>query len=250
MYKEKLDYDNPVLVYQDIYWLGYYDKENDFRCNPYIMIDGEDKILFDPGSIPHFPIVMRKIIDLINPEDITKIVVSHQDPDVCGNLAIVEDIVSKDDLKIVTHSTNTRLLDHLGIQSDYYVVDKHNYMLTLKSGRVLEFIYTPYLHSPFGIITYDTKTKTLFSADIFGALSEDWELFDRGNFLHKLDKWHQLIAASERHLRFLMDRLEKMDIQRILPQHGSIIEGADVRRSIEYLKNLRCGIDLMEFNNE
>ena len=37
-------------------------------------------MLFDPGSIPDFPRVMRKIIDLVNPRDISWIVTSHQDP--------------------------------------------------------------------------------------------------------------------------------------------------------------------------
>jgi len=56
-----------------------------------MMIDEEDVVMFDPGSIPHFPIVMRKVIEVVNPNEISIIVAHHQDPDVCGNLAVIED---------------------------------------------------------------------------------------------------------------------------------------------------------------
>lgn len=242
----KLDYDDAVAITREIHWVGFYDQEARLHCNPYLLIDENDIVLFDPGSIPHFPIVMRKVIDLVNPGDITVIIASHQDPDVCGNLPVLEDVINRPDLKIVAHSNTIRLIRHYGLHSSYYAVDKNDYKLTLKSGRVLEFLFTPYLHSPGAIVTYDHKTKSLFTSDIFGAINEDWSLYARGDYLQAMQAWHQTYMPSNRILKACMQRLEQLDIVRILPQHGSVLEGDQVQAAIGYLMALPCGVDLAE----
>lgn len=240
----KVDYNNAVSILRDTFWVGFYDEEADLHCNPYLLIDDNDAVLIDPGSIPHFSTVMRKIIDIINPMDISTIIVNHQDPDVCGNMAVVESLIERRDLKIAMHSSITRLIRHYGVASDFYVVDEHDNKLTLESGRVLEFIHAPFLHSPFALMTYDVNNKTLFSGDLFGALSRDWSLFAKDNFLEPMEAWHKMTMPCNQVLRKCMERLEKLDIERILPQHGSVLEGDNVKKAIAHLKELKCGIDL------
>ena len=240
----KHDYSNAITVHRDIYWVGFYDEEASLHCNPYLLADDEDMVLFDPGSIPHFPIVMRKVIDIVNPGEITTIIASHQDPDVCGNIAVVEDVINREDLKIAAHSNTVRLIRHYGLRSELYAVDKHDYKLTLKSGRVLEFIFTPFLHSPGAVVTYDKKTKSLFSSDLFGGISKDWSLFPSNGFLPSLEAFHQLYMPSNELLKGCLEKLEKYDIERILPQHGSILEGDQIPLAMERLKSLPCGNDL------
>jgi flavorubredoxin len=242
----EINKDEAVAVTRDIYWVGFDDPKANLHCNPYLLMDDDDVILIDPGSIPHFPIVMRKVIDLVNPNSITGVIASHQDPDVCSNLPVLEDVIARPDLIIIGHSNTNRLVKHFGVSSDFYDVDKNDFKLTLKSGRVLEFIFTPYLHSPGAIATYDTKSRTLFSSDIFGALDEDWTLFSGDNFPQCMDSWHQIYMPNNQNLRACMERLEKLDIQRILPQHGSVIENEQVQVAINHLKELPCGLDLMK----
>jgi hypothetical protein len=43
-----------------------------------------------------------------------------------------------------------------------------------------------------------------------------------------------------------MERFEKMDLDRILPQHGSILEGKNIDEAIAHLKALPCGFDLID----
>jgi flavorubredoxin len=118
--------------------------------------------------------------------------------------------------------------------------------LTLKSGRVLEFLFAPYLHSPGAIVTYDPKTRSLFTSDIFGAVSKDWSLFASGDYLGPMKDFHQLYMPCNRILKAFMERLLQLDIDRILPQHGSVLEGDQVRDAINYLMELPCGVDLMD----
>ena len=241
----KTNIDNAIAITREIYWVGFFEKTSRLQCNPYLLIDGTDAVLFDPGSIPDFPKVMRKVIDLINPNQITWIVVSHQDPDVCGNLAVVEDVIDCPDLRIAAHLNTVRLIQHLGLRSEFYVVEQPGALLTLRSGRVLRFLHLPYLHSPGAMVTHDQKSGVLFSGDLFGALSKDGNLFSHDGFPHSMDSFHQAYMPSNQVLRAGLARLESLAIKMILPQHGCVIEGADVALAIEHLKQLPCGIDLM-----
>lgn len=240
-----LDMADAVEIGDGIYWIGFFDKESQLNSNPFLIVDGDETVLIDPGSIPDFPVIMRKIIDVVNPETISTIIAAHQDPDVCGNLPVIEDVIHRADLKIVAHSTTHRLIYHYGIKSELYAVDEHDYSLTLRSGRKLEFVYTPYLHSPGAIITYDTRSKSLFTSDIFGSLSNTANLYAGKEFPESMARWHQAIMPGNLLLRGAMDIIERMDITRILPQHGSLIPGDRIPEAISYLKNLPCGYDLI-----
>jgi flavorubredoxin len=235
-----------VEIIDGIYWIGFYDDESKLNSNPYIIIDGDEAVLIDPGSIPDFPVIMRKIVDIIVPEDISYVIAAHQDPDVCGNLPVIEDVINRKDLKVVAHSTTQRLIYHYGITSETYSVDENDYKLTLKSGRELQFIFTPYLHSPGAIVTYDVKTKSLFTSDIFGSLSKLGSLYAGDDFPESMAEWHQTIMPGNLALRDAMSIFKTMDIERILPQHGSLIPKDKISLAIEYLENLPCGLDLVK----
>jgi flavorubredoxin len=242
-----INYDDSLPITREIHWVGFREEGGRLRCNPYLLIDGrgDDVILFDPGSIPDFPKIMRKVIDLVPPQNITGIIVSHQDPDVCGNLAVIEDIVENPDLRIYAHLNTIRLIAHLGLLGKLYDVAEMDNRLTLSSGRVLEFIPMLYLHSPGAIATYDTQTKSLFSGDVFGAIGSKSELFSRNNFPESMDSFHQAYMPSNSVLRPVMEKLAGMQIERILPQHGAVLEGDDVAVAIQHLRTLPCGIDLI-----
>ena len=240
-----LDYDSAISITRDFFWVGFFDEQAQLHCNPYLLVDGEEAVIFDPGSIPHFPIVMRKVIDVVDPKNISAIVVCHQDPDCCGNLAVVEDVIDRHDLKIVTNQTCLRLVRHYGLRSELYVAQEHDMKLQLKSGRELKFIELPFLHSPGAMATLDLKSKTLVSGDLFGGISNEWSLFAKEGYLEAMAIFHQTFMPSQAILNRGMATVSALEIERILPQHGSVIEGEQVKQAINHLRNLPCGIDLM-----
>ncbi len=242
----RIDTESAVAVLRDIYWVGFEEKETNLHCNSYILIDDEEVVFFDTGSIPDFPTIMRKVLEIIDFKTINLLIASHQDPDVCGNMAIVEDVIENKDLQIAAHSNTARLIRHYGLKSDIYIVDNQDYKITLKSGRELEFIYAPYLHAPGAIVTYDKKTKSLFTGDLFGGVSKEWTLFENDALLENMKTFHQLYMPSNQILKSFLDKLDTYEIDRILPQHGSVIEGESVAKAIEFLKTLPCGIDLID----
>lgn len=232
------DYDDAIEVTPGIYWIGFHDQLSGLHCNPYLLIDEEEAIIFDPGSIPDFPIVMRKVINTVLPSMISTIIVNHQDPDVCGCLPVLEDVIDREDLVIAGHSVCLWLVRHYGTRSEMYAGDENDYRLTLRSGRPLEFIFTPHLHSPGAMATYDPMTKSLFTGDLFGTASKNWSLFSDVDFPQSMSSWHLSVMPNGDHMRKGLEALETLDIDRILPQHGSVIEGDKVQEAFEYLKNL------------
>ena len=57
-----IDYENPVEIAEEIYWVGFYDAQSGLHCNPYLIIDNDEAIVIDGGSRPDFATVMMKIL--------------------------------------------------------------------------------------------------------------------------------------------------------------------------------------------
>lgn len=237
------DYDQAIEIADKVYWVGFYDKASNLHCNPYLVIDGEEAVLIDPGSVPHFPIVARKTVSLVAPKKISYIVISHQDPDIAGALPVFEDLISNSKLQIATSTRASQLISFYGIKSPFYKVDEHANNVKLSSGRELQFISANYLHTTGVFATYDTKTKILFTSDIFGAYSDKWDLYATGEYKEKMALFHAHYMPSRDILKRALEKFEKLDIEMIAPQHGSIIKKEYVKDFIGFLKNVECGLD-------
>lgn len=239
------DYSNAISITRNIFWVGF--REGDrLQCNPYLLVDRGSAVLIDPGSIPDFPLMMRKVIDVIDPSLIEMVVVSHQDPDIAGCLPVLEDVISRPDLKIAAHVNTHRLIKHLGFHAEPYAIEEHGMEYVTTTGDKLQFIPTPYAHSPGAMATYHPGTQSLFTSDLFGAITPDADIFHAADFPHSMDAFHQAYMPSNAVLRAALRRLEKLPIQRLLPQHGTIIEGDAVKVAFAHLAALPCGIDLEE----
>ena len=238
------DAESAISITRNIFWVGFQESER-LRCNPYLMVDGDCAVLFDPGSIPDFPLMMRKTIDIVDPSRIELVVVHHQDPDVAGSLPVLEDVVGRADMRVVSHINTHRLIRHLGHNSTPIVFDGATLTHELSTGDHLEFIWTPYAHSPGAMVTWHETTGTLFSGDIFGAIEAPGDLFDPSGYPEAMASFHQAYMPSNEVLRGALARFEHLPIQRILPQHGNVIEGSAVKEALDYLKDLPCGLDLL-----
>lgn len=234
------DLSGPVEIAEGVFWVGFEDREAGFRCNPYLLVDGEEAVLIEPGSVPHYPQVVNKVLQVVQPFRISHIILSHQDPDLCASVPRFEELIARLDLKLVTHWRAAVLIAHYGVRSSFYHVDANRWQLTLKSGRTLKFIFAPYCHFPGAFMTYDPQTKVLFSGDLFGAFSFDWSLFANDYYIEAMKAFHENYMPSREILSAAMRKLLEYDIQMIAPQHGSVI-GRDVRRHIEALMELECG---------
>jgi CheY-like chemotaxis protein/glyoxylase-like metal-dependent hydrolase (beta-lactamase superfamily II) len=240
------NYSEAVEVARGIYWVGSHDPKDLFHCNPYLLVDGEEAVLFDPGGVTDYSEVARKVFSIVKPAQIRYVVLHHQDPDLCASMPLLEEAIDHGQMKIVAHSRASVLISFYGIKSEFYLVDKNSYTLTLKSGRILRFLTTPFCHFPAAIVTYDESERVLFSSDLFGAVSPGWSLFAGEGYEEQMRVFHVGYIANTRHLSKVMERIATLDLEMILPQHGSIIPKEMIPQCVDFLKRLPCGIDAQE----
>jgi len=239
---DEINISEPVEIAEGVNWIGFEDKSAGFRCNPYLLVDDGEAILFDPGSVQHFPIVLSKLVKLISFDQISHIIVTHQDPDLCGAIPKFEELIYGvgGSARIATHTRASVLVSYYDVRSEFYCVDQEGWKLTMRSGRELKFVFTPYMHFPGSFMTFDTKTGILFSGDVFGALSFDWSLYANEYYMEAMKAFHENYMPSGEIVNFAMDKLERLDIKMIAPQHGSVIN-KNVAGYIDTLKSLECG---------
>jgi flavorubredoxin len=241
-------YDRPTLLFQDnfhcVYWLGI-PGYSAFRCNTYMVTDGQEAFIIDPGGHGSFPLVKQRVSQILPPESVTALVLSHQDPDVAASMTDWISVVP--DVRIFTSIRTNILLPHYGSDEYTFVNINENPVYTFKTGRQMKFIESPFLHFPGACTTYDEMSGFLFSGDIWATIDADWKLvvtdFEEHRF--KLDLFHLDYMAGNIAARGFHARIHHLKLNALMPQHGSIISKENIPLALEYLENLRCGLDLI-----
>jgi glyoxylase-like metal-dependent hydrolase (beta-lactamase superfamily II) len=240
-YKEDIDFNKPVNIGNRAYWIGAFLENDPFQCHPYIIENGDESILIDPGSMIEKDRIIdniRKVSDLKN---IKYIILHHQDPDLCASVPHLEELIDRDDLLIVTHSRMSVLIKHYGLKSDYYNIDENDLKLTAKDIN-LEFHTTPYCHSPGAFVTYCRTAKILFSGDLFGGLEQSWHFYADENYYREVEGFHMAYMPSRDILNYALRKIEALDIELIAPQHGSLIKREYISPLIEQMKLMKSGL--------
>ena len=240
-----------IEIAPNIYWVGMHLKDDPFQCHPYLIKNGDESILIDPGSMLEFDETVRKVKSIIDIKSIKYIVLHHQDPDLAAAVPEIEKLINRKDLLIVTHSRMSVLVKHYLVTSSYYEIDKHEDKLITSSGLALDFYTTPYCHSPGAFVSYAPATKTLFSGDIFGGIEESWDFYADDSYFLKAKQFHQEYMPSKDIFNYALNKIEKLDIDLIAPQHGSMIKKKYIANLIKDMKNLDCGLYIEDkYNRE
>jgi diguanylate cyclase (GGDEF)-like protein len=242
-----MKFNKPIEIAPDIYWVGYVIPNDPFQCHVYLIKNGENSILIDPGSMITFPVVFEKIKSLVDLKDIKYVIMHHQDPDIVGCYSTLERMMPEAKRYIVTHWRTEMLLKHYMWKTPFYLVNEHNWKL--KAGnRELEFVFTPYAHFAGAFCTYDKKSGILFSSDLFGGLTEKFQLFaeDADSYFEAAKPFHKHYIPSREILHHALNQIEKKHPFMIAPQHGSIIKKDLIEPLIEKLKSLECGLYLLD----
>jgi flavorubredoxin len=260
-------YDRPVEIAEGIFWVGFRDINTKLFCNPYLVVEGEQAVLIDAGSRTDFAVVMMKILQAgIDPGQIVALIYQHYDPDLCGSMPNFIDMCDNPALRLFSEKSNTVFLSYY-IHRDRYPllssINEHDFEFTFKN-RSLRFISTPYAHSQGSFVTYDEKTRTLFTSDLFGSFSTQWDLFiqleeecytcnDYNNCPNgktycpfpDMIEFHQGVMPCEKALRHAIRKIKELDVDMIAPQHGSVLNRKrDVHFVADILESLNgVGID-------
>ncbi|PVV18697.1 MAG: hypothetical protein B6D74_16010 [gamma proteobacterium symbiont of Ctena orbiculata] len=242
------DTKNPVLLYSDevheIYWLGI-PEHTAFRSNIYLIKSGEEALIVDPGHQAYFEKTRSRVKQIMDPARVSGLIICHQDPDVAAS--ITQWLQLNPAMQIITSPRTNVLLPYYGA-SDYRwhnVVDDSSFIF--KSGRRIKFIEAPFLHFAGAFTSFDESSGFLLSGDIWAAIQLEWRLIvdDFEQHASVLDLFHLDYMGSNIACRGYVEKLQDYRIDAILPQHGSIIDSANVESALLYLDSLICGTDII-----
>ncbi|MGM0509426.1 MAG: MBL fold metallo-hydrolase [Fusobacteriota bacterium] len=262
----ELNYEEPIEIEEGIFWCGFLDEDYALHCNPYLIKEGGEAVVIDGGSRTDFSTVMMKILQTgVDPKNIKYLIYQHYDPDLCTSIPDFEEIIGTENVNILSHSLNNVFIKYYGGRSRRDCIENTlNFEYKFKTGRKLKFIKTPYCHAGGSFITFDEKTGTLFTSDIFGSYARNWDLFltlDNSckscqNYetcykgkaecpLGKIKDFHRKIMTSKKALNYALDLIEKLPVKQIAPQHGSVINKKEyIEKVINVLKlSEKIGID-------
>ncbi len=240
------DTDHAIQVADRIWWVGHRQEDDIFQCHVYLIEQGDQSVLIDPGSVLTFRHTLCKIEEIIPFSYIRYFICHHSDPDIVGALPLIDQKISRADALLVTHGRTQMLIKHCGLAHlPFWLVEDHDWTLPL-DDRCLEFVFTPYAHFPGAICTFDPQSQVLFSSDLFGGLTPNFSLVAQDErYFEAMQLFHEHYIPSRDILGYALRAIERHPIRLIAPQHGSIIPECLVDFMIKQLKTLECGLYLI-----
>ena len=235
--------------FHKIYWVGS-TTNNVLRNNIYLIKDKNEGIIIDCGSRYDFKSTLQRVKQVMSIYNITKLFVNHQDPDVSSG--IIDWLDLNPNIEIITSPNINILIQHYITEHKeykFYNTQKYPY-LKLSSGAILEFIPSPFMHSPGAVTLYDSYTKTLFSGDIWAAITINWKLVLEDDFnehIEDMDFFHKNYIANNIASRNFLINFKDRVIETIMPQHGSILAKKHIKSAFQYLKDLKSGTDNFKY---
>ncbi|HMV79767.1 MAG TPA: MBL fold metallo-hydrolase [Leptospiraceae bacterium] len=238
-----------IYTDKDHKWISVYrDKEKQsyiIDTNEYIVMNGSDSLITDPGGVEIFPTVFTSISSEVNPMAIRYIFSSHQDPDVISSLSLWLEVNPM--IKCYVSWLWSTFLPHFGGNEKVFISLPDEGMKISLGTLDLEAVPAHYLHSSGNFHLYDPKAKILFSGDIGAALlpeSDDSDLYvkDFDRHIEYIEGFHRRWMGSDEAKMDWCERISRYEIDMLCPQHGLIYTGKDVERFINWFSELKVGI--------
>lgn len=243
-----LEYDRPISIADGVYWVGTHNPDTGWLSSPYLIVDEDgEAVLVDGGCRSDFASVVMKIMQAeVFPWSISALVYQNYNPRLWGSLPHLETLINRPDLRVVSDVANLMFIQHHSGAAPLVSLEDLHFEYRFPSGRRLKFIKTPFAHSAGSFVTFDEKSRVLFTGDIFSSYATHWQfkLELRQDCktcsdseirsaqceycpVREMLDFHADIMSSERALKFALERIAGIPFGIIAPQHGSIIGKSD-----------------------
>lgn len=215
------------------------------QANQHLIVHGNEAMLLDPGGSKVFRKGLGDILGGAGGAKITTLFMSHQDPDI---VAAINGWLISTDAEAWVSALWTRFVPHFGM--DRLAVDRlhpipDEGMYFDIGGCELMCLPAHFLHSCGNFQIYDPVAKALYSGDLGASLGGQMpEVTDFDAHIPTMAGFHRRYMTSRTALRAWAQMARGLDIDLIVPQHGSIFRGkAMCARFIDWVADLECGLD-------
>ena len=219
-----------MLINKDTYYVGVNDHnidlfegqyvvKNGISYNSYIIMD-EKIVIMDTVDKNFASTWIENIKNVLKDKTPDYLVVQHMEPDHSANIMELVEIYPN-----ITVIGNAKTFVMI---KQFFNKDISN-TLVVKDGEelnigkhTLKFIFAPMVHWPEVMVTYDSYTKILFTADGFGKfgaidVEEDWADEARRYYIGIVGKYGLQV-------QMLLKKAASLDIEMICPLHGPVLK--------------------------
>jgi flavorubredoxin len=228
--------DKIIPVTNGIYWIGANDYETDLfeaiwplphgvSYNSYLINDDKVAIIdtVKRNLIPTFIEKIKKIIG--QNKTVDYLIINHMEPDHSGAIDVLRRLFPS--IKVIGNAKTLEFLKNFyGLNGNEQAINDGD-VLSLGKHK-LKFYFTPMVHWPETMMTFDLESKTLFSGDAFGGFGTlDGGIFDdevdidvfieetRRYFSNIVGKYCVMVQKA-------FEKLAGLDIKIIAPTHGPV----------------------------
>ena len=199
---------------------GQYPVDHGMAYNSYMVIDNNEIAIFDTVDKNFKDEWLQNIERRLNGLYPKYLIVQHMEPDHAAN---IDEFIKKYPKTIVVSSQKA-----FNMMNNFFHSTYESNRLIVKEGSTLNlgkhtftFVEAPMVHWPEVIVTYESLTKTLFSADGFGKFGsnnyeEDWDDESRRYFIGIVGKYGN-------HVQKLLKKASPLEIKMICPTHGPVL---------------------------
>lgn len=224
------------------------------QCNQFLIVDSGHGALIDPGGNMTYTGLLMDMQKYFSSKDLDYILASHPDPDI---IASVNKWFVASHCKVMISSLWTRFVPHFTTGKDVSAriigIPDPGMSIRLGESKVLA-LPAHFMHAEGNFQFYDPVAKILFTGDL-GASLVPHELAAEPvtNFaghVRYMEGFHRRYIVSRKVCRFWGNMVRQLEIDQIVPQHGSRFVGkAAVNEFISWVEGLECGVDLMTQSN-
>jgi len=230
----------PVEIKPDIYWIGVNDRTTDLfeglwpitqegvSYNAYLIND-EKKAIVDLSKALKTDEFFDQIDQLADVSQLDYVIVNHVEPDHSGVLRTLRRLAPQATI-LGTEKARAMLESFYGITEGVQVVQDGD-TLSL-GGHTLRFVYTPFVHWPETMMTYEVSERILFSCDAFGSYGAlrgaifDDECTDPEFYKREALRYYvNIVALFSGPVLKAIAKLADVPVSIIAPSHGLIWRG-------------------------
>ena len=228
-------------VTDKIFWIGADDENLELFENQYPLDEGmsynsyvikDEKIVvmdtIDEGVTDKW---FENLSECLGNDKPDYIVVSHMEPDHAANLKGFLD--KYPDTVVVGNVQTFNMIKQffgMGIPEDKKLLVKEGDNLSIGSAN-LTFVMAPMVHWPEVMMTYESESKVVFTADAFGKFgkngedvfnttkeqAEDWACEGRRYYTNIVGKYGPQVQA-------VLKKMQGLDVEIIAPLHGPVLK--------------------------
>jgi flavorubredoxin len=224
----------PVLIKNDIYWLGVHDPALDAfevvlptpwgtTYNSYLIM-AEKAALVEGVKVNFREEYVEKLKSLINPLDIKYVILNHTEADHSGAVPWIVEVAPN--AQVITSEAASRHIHQLFHLERAVAGVADGDTLDL-GDRELTFISAPFLHWPDTMFTYSPTDRVLFTCDAFGVhYCDEGAVFDdeTGPFDDAYKYYFDnIMRPFKDKVLAALDKIKDLDVEIICTGHGPVL---------------------------